>query len=261
MGMHMLDWSPYFISLYAMLGFALLGWVISLFRKKVSHVDTMWSLFFLLAGLTTAYLTQPLSSRASIVLILLGVWSVRLAGYITWRNKGHEDARYEVIRQNNQPYFSFKSLYIVFGFQAVLAWIISIVLFANVQSQMALSVIDLMGMVVVLFGLIWEAVADWQLTQFKANPAHQGKVMDKGLWRYSRHPNYFGECCVWWGFYLFALAIGAWWAMISPILMTVLLLKVSGVSLLESTIVNRRPAYAQYIAQTNAFIPGPKKHD
>lgn len=256
----MLNWSPYFDSLYAMLVFAFLGWVISLLRKKVSHVDTMWSLFFLIAGITVACLTEPLSMRAYIVLVLLALWSVRLAVYITWRNKGHEDARYEVIRQNNEPYFSFKSLYIVFGFQAVLAWLISIVLFAALQSQADLLSIDTFGLIVVLFGLIWETVADWQLTKFKTNPNNIGKVMETGLWRYSRHPNYFGECCVWWGFFLFALATGAWWAIISPTLMTLLLLKVSGVSLLESTIVNRRPAYAQYIQQTNAFIPGPKKN-
>jgi steroid 5-alpha reductase family enzyme len=261
MGMPMLNWSLYFDSLYVMLAFALLGWLISLFRKKVSHVDTMWSLFFLLAGVTVAYLTQPLSIRAYMVLVLLSLWIVRLATYITWRNGGHEDERYEVIRQNNQPHFSIKSLYIIFGFQAVLAWVVTIVLFAAIQSQATLSTMDLIAAGVVVFGLVWESIADWQLNQFKANPENKGKVLDTGLWRYTRHPNYFGECCVWWGFFLFALATGAWWAIVSPLLMTLLLLKISGVSLLESTIVNRRPAYAQYMKQTNAFIPGPRKDD
>jgi steroid 5-alpha reductase family enzyme len=95
-----------------------------------------------------------------------------------------------------------------------------------------------------------------QLSNFKAKPNNAGMVLNTGLWRYSRHPNYFGECCVWWAFYSFALAGGAWWAIISPILMTLLLLKISGVSLLESTIVDRRPAYAEYIRTTNAFFPG-----
>ena len=107
----------------------------------------------------------------------------------------------------------------------------------------------------ILIGFYWEFVGDWQLSRFKANPSHKGKVLDTGLWRYSRHPNYFGECLVWWGFYTIAVAAGAWWAIISPVLMTLLLLKVSGVSLLESTIVERRPAYADYIKNTNAFVP------
>ncbi len=102
-------------------------------------------------------------------------------------------------------------------------------------------------------------MADWQLTQFKANPNNKGQVLNTGLWRYSRHPNYFGECCIWWAFYLFALATGGWWVIISPLLMTLLLLKVSGVSLLEQTIVERRPAYAQYIKSTNAFFPSAPK--
>jgi steroid 5-alpha reductase family enzyme len=104
-------------------------------------------------------------------------------------------------------------------------------------------------------------LADVQLSRFKANPSNKGKVLNTGVWRYSRHPNYFGECCVWWGFYLFALAGGAWWAIISPLLMTLLLLKVSGVSLLESTITERRPAYADYILSTNSFIPGVPKNE
>jgi steroid 5-alpha reductase family enzyme len=95
--------------------------------------------------------------------------------------------------------------------------------------------------------------------RFKAHPSNKGKVLDTGLWRYSRHPNYFGEFCIWWGFYLIALAAGAWWAFFSPILMTLLLLKVSGVSLLESTITERRPAYVDYIKNTNAFLPWLRK--
>jgi len=260
MDTHMLNWSDYFDSLIAMMVFALFGWIISLFRHKVSHVDSMWSLFFLIAGLVVSYFSSPLTDRAWIVMVLLILWSVRLAGYITWRNKGHEDARYEKIRQNNEPFFWFKSFYIVFVLQALLAWVVSMVLFAAIQQQAAFSILDTIAVCLVIFGLVWESVADWQLTRFKQNSENAGKVLDSGLWRYSRHPNYFGECCVWWGFYLFALATGAWWSIISPILMTLLLLKVSGVSLLESTISERRPDYADYIKKTNAFIPGPRKN-
>lgn len=256
----MLNWSNYFDSLLAMLIFALLGWVISLVRKKVSHVDSMWSLFFLIAGLIVSYCSTPLTSRAWVVMTLLLLWSIRLAVYIAWRNKGHEDARYQVIRENNEPYFWLKSIYIVFALQALLAGVVSMVLFVAIQSQLTFSSLDTIATSLVMFGLVWEIIADWQLTSFKQNPENAGKVLESGLWRYSRHPNYFGECCVWWGFYLFALAAGAWWSIISPMLMTLLLLKVSGVSLLESTINNRRPEYAEYIKKTNAFIPGPRKN-
>jgi len=110
-----------------------------------------------------------------------------------------------------------------------------------------------------LAGFIWQTVADWQLANFKGKASNKGKVLDTGVWRYSRHPNYFGECCIWWGFYLIAVSAGAWWSIVSPILMTLLLLKVSGVALLEKDIGERRPAYAEYIKKTNAFIPGVPK--
>ena len=250
------DWSVYVLSLYAIGIFALLGWLLSLARNNVTHVDSMWSLFFALATYTTAILMTELSPRALLIITLVTIWALRLCVYLTWRNWGsHEDHRYVEIRQNNQPYFWLKSIYIVFGLQAVLAGIISISLFGGVSSSSEINWLDYIGAATFIFGFIWETVADWQLSQFKAKVNNKGKVLATGLWRYSRHPNYFGECCVWWGFYLFALAGGTWWAIISPILMTLLLLKVSGVSLLESTIVDRRPAYADYIKKTNAFIP------
>jgi steroid 5-alpha reductase family enzyme len=192
-----------------------------------------------------------------LVLVLVTIWALRLFIYLTIRNWGpHEDHRYVEIRANNQPNFAFKSIYIIFGLQAVLAWIVSTSLFGAISSYASINVLDYIGAAIVLFGFIWETIADTQLSQFKANSNNKGKVLATGLWRYSRHPNYFGECCVWWGFYLIALAGGAWWAIVSPILMTLLLLKVSGVSLLEKTITERRPAYADYIRRTNSFIPG-----
>ncbi len=237
--------------------FALAGWFFSVPRKNVTHVDSMWSLFFLIAALSTAYLSEALSLRAIIVLVLVAAWSIRLCIYLTWRNWGpHEDHRYAQIRQNNSPYFWLKSIYIVFGLQTLLAWAVAISLIVAIAADNALNIVDYIGFILVVFGLCWETIADWQLSIFKSDPTSKGKVFSSGLWRYSRHPNYFGECMVWWGFYLFALATGAWWAVLSPILMTLLLLKVSGVSLLESTIKERRPAYAEYINTTNAFFPG-----
>lgn len=252
-----MDWQLYFNGLIAMLAFGVLGWLISLYRNNVTHVDSMWSLFFLVAAAAYACCLPVISLRGNIVLALLAIWALRLCIYLTWRNWGpHEDHRYAAIRANNEPNFRIKSLYIVFGLQAVLAWIVSLPLLGAINSDSALNVLDILGALLVAFGFIWETAADWQLTRFKSQPANKGKVLNTGVWRFSRHPNYFGESCVWWGFYVIALAAGAWWALPSAILMTLLLLKVSGVSLLEKDIAERRPDYVQYIKTTNAFIPG-----
>ncbi len=251
-----MHWPIYFNSLIAISLFSLIGWALSLLRNNVTHVDSMWSLFFLLAAFTSAYFVSGFSLRPLIVLVLVSIWAIRLCVYLTWRNWGpHEDGRYAVIRQNNEPMFWLKSIYIVFGLQALLAWVISISLYAAIDAKTPLNILDFMAIALFLFGFLWEMVADIQLAKFKANPANKGQVLNTGLWRLSRHPNYFGECCVWWAFYLLALATGAWWAILSPVLMTLLLLKVSGVSLLEQTITERRPAYSDYIKSTNAFFP------
>lgn len=256
----MFNLTIYTYGLLAIGFFALLGWLVSLARQNVTHVDSMWSLFFSLSAAVYALFTEYHSARSMIILILVSIWSIRLCVFLTWRNWGpHEDSRYSVIRNNNQPHFWLKSLYIVFGLQAILAWIISISLLGGINSDAPINLLDYAGIALFAIGFIWEMMADWQLSRFKANPNNKQKVLNTGLWRYSRHPNYFGECCVWWGLYLIALAAGAWWAIISPLLMTLLLLKVSGVSLLESTITNRRPDYADYIRKTNAFLPGKPK--
>jgi steroid 5-alpha reductase family enzyme len=187
----------------------------------------------------------------------VAIWAIRLAGYITWRNWGEgEDHRYQAIRARNQPNFEWKSLYLVFVLQAVLAWIVSLSLLAAIASERPWGWLDTLGVAVAVFGIVFEAVGDAQLAAFKARPENRGQVMNLGLWHYTRHPNYFGEFCVWWGFYLMALSAGGWWAILSPLLMSVLLMKVSGVTLLEKDIGERRPAYRDYIARTNAFFPG-----
>lgn len=258
----MFDWPIFLQGLYGLLAFGFLGWLLSLARNNVTHVDSMWSLFFLLAILIYGCLAAQTGERYALTLALVSIWALRLFAYLTWRNWGpHEDHRYQAIRRNNEPHFRFKSLYIIFGLQALLAWIVSLPLLGAVNSMAALKWLDGLGAGLVLFGLIWESVADWQLTRFKALPQNRGQVMDRGLWAYSRHPNYFGEFCVWWGFYLIACAAGAWWSLPGPLLMTLLLLKVSGVALLEKDIGSRRPQYADYIARTNAFFPGPAKSE
>ena len=148
----------------------------------------------------------------------------------------------------------------MFGLQALLAYVISAPLTAAIRAaDPVLGAVGLAGAVLAGGGLVFEAVADAQLAAFRRNETNRGGVMDRGLWAYTRHPNYFGECCVWWGFFLLALDAGAWWTLFSPLLMTGLLLKVSGVALLEQDIGTRRPGYAAYIARTNAFIPGPRR--
>lgn len=252
----MIHWQIYFAGLFAIGLFALAGWVVSLMRDNVTHVDSMWSLFLGMSAYTYTIFFYELTPRTLLVLALVSIWAIRLCGYLTWRNwNPHEDHRYAAIRKNNEPHFWFTSIYIIFGLQAVLAWIISMPLFGAIESKLPLNNLDTLGALLFSIGFIWETIGDWQLSVFKSKTSNKGKVLNTGLWRYSRHPNYFGEFCVWWGFYLIAVAGDAWWTIAAPILMTLLLLKVSGVALLEKDITERRPAYAEYIKRTNAFIP------
>jgi steroid 5-alpha reductase family enzyme len=245
------------IALAAMAALAFCGWLVSLAKRDVSIVDSAWSLMILLAAVVYAVVLPEVGARATLVLVLVAIWAMRLAGYITWRNWGEgEDRRYQAIRARNEPNFQWKSLYLVFVLQAVLAWIVSLSLLSALASEHPLGWLDALGSTLMLAGLVIETVGDAQLAAFKAQPENRGCVMDGGLWRYTRHPNYFGEFCVWWGFFVLALAAGGWWAIVSPLLMSVLLLKVSGVTLLEKDIGERRPAYRDYIARTNAFFPG-----
>jgi len=232
-------------------------WVVSLFRRDVSIVDGMWPVLIAGAGILYAVEASRLPPFARAALLLLVIWAARLCLHITVRNHGQpEDRRYQKIRANNQPHFEYKSLYIVFGFQALLAWIVALPFMALARGAPGADALEILGAVLAAFGIVFEAVADWQLERFKKRADNRGRVLDTGLWRYSRHPNYFGECCAWWGFGLMALGTGAWWALASPLLMTLLLLRVSGVTLLERDIGERRPDYARYVRETNAFFPG-----
>jgi steroid 5-alpha reductase family enzyme len=232
-------------------------WLVSLWRRDVSIIDGMWPVFIASAGILYAAKAVTLGPASVAALVLLVVWAARLCLHITVRNHGQpEDRRYQKIRANNQPRFELKSLYLVFGLQAALAWIVALPFMAIVQGIGEFGVVAIVGLLLAAFGIAFESVADWQLERFKKQPDSKGAVLDSGLWRYSRHPNYFGECCAWWGFGLMAMGAGAWWALASPLLMTLLLLKVSGVTMLEQDIGERRPEYAKYIRETNAFLPG-----
>ncbi|HWA38437.1 MAG TPA: DUF1295 domain-containing protein [Burkholderiales bacterium] len=237
-------------ALPAILLAALAAWGLATARRNVGLVDIFWPLFFVCAVVVYA------DRDSSIVtLVLVAAWALRLAGYLAWRNwSAPEDHRYQAIRRRNEPGFAWKSLYLVFGLQAVLAWIVSAPLQFALDAEPPLLAAGL-----VAFGIAFEAVADAQLARFQADPANRGRVMEEGLWRYTRHPNYFGEFCVWWGFWLAAANAGGGWTVFAPILMSVLLLRVSGVALLEKDIGERRPGYAEYVRRTNAFFPGPRR--
>jgi steroid 5-alpha reductase family enzyme len=250
----------YFQGLLAAASAAFLTWIWSVYRHNVAIVDSLWSLMFALLAYTYAAGAEVLGPRAVLMIILVTVWALRLSLYITWRNLGHgEDRRYQAIRARNEPNFAVKSLYLVFGLQAVLAWIISLPLLAAILNPSALGVLDVAGSALWLLGLTFEAGGDWQLARFKADPANKDQVMDQGFWRFTRHPNYFGDFCVWWGFYLMAISGGGWWTVVGPLAMSVLLMRVSGVTLLEKDIGERRPQYADYARRTNAFFPGRPK--
>ncbi len=252
--------NPYFTALVVILAIGVAGWIVSLAKKDVSFVDSLWSLFFLVAAAVIAIESAPLSLRGTLVLALVAVWSLRLSIYITARNWGEpEDYRYQTIRANNEPGFAIKSLFIVFALQGALAWVIAMPLLPALTSDAALGALDAVAALLWLVGFIFEAGGDYQLARFKRSADSKGRVLDTGFWRYTRHPNYFGDFCIWWSFYLFAVAAGGWWSIASPLLMSFLLLKVSGVAMLETTITDRRPKYAEYIQRTNAFFPGPRR--
>jgi len=256
----MVESDAYVFSLAAVGGTALLTWALSVVERDVSIVDVLWGPMFLVAALVFAAFVDQRGPRAVLVIALTAVWAMRLSGYIAWRKLGEpEDRRYQAIRRRNEPHFALKSLYLVFGLQAVLAWIVSLPLLASVGNAGELGALDYAGAAVWIIGLAIETIADWQLARFKADPRSRLQVLDRGLWRYSRHPNYFGEFLIWWGAYLIALSAGAWWTVLSPLLMSLLLLRVSGVVLLEKDIGERRPAYAHYRSRTNAFFPGPPR--
>lgn len=252
--------SLYLLGLVSTLGLATLTWMVSVLKRDVSIVDGAWAFMLLAAATVYATGAEPYTGRTMLILTLVLLWALRLSAHIIHRNWGEpEDRRYQDIRRKYEPNFALKSLGLIFWFQAVLAWIISMPLWPALTIPVDWGASDVLAVTVWTVGMIFEGIGDWQLSRFKADPENRGKVMDRGLWRYTRHPNYFGECLIWWGFSLFALPAGAWWTVVGPLLLTYMLLKFSGVTLMEQTIVERRPAYRAYIVRTNAFIPGTPK--
>ncbi len=241
---------------------AVATWLVSLLRRDASLADRVWPLMIAGAGIAYGLLLPGAGPRAVAVLGIAGLWALRLAAFITWRNWGHgEDRRYRAMRERQGERFGRRSLVWVFGLQALLAWLVSAPLLAARLAPPSIGALAAIGLALALAGLAFEAIADAQLARFKRDPRNRGQVMDRGLWRTTRHPNYFGEACVWWGLWLAVADAGGAGALalLSPVLMTVLLLRVSGVRLLEADIAERRPAYRDYVRRTNAFFPGPPR--
>jgi steroid 5-alpha reductase family enzyme len=238
-------------------------WLVSLPTRNSSLVDLYWGPAAFQVVAVCAALAPATTARVELLLAMVGVWALRLAVYLARRNLGHgEDARYTAMRRQHGDAWAWRSLFIVFGLQGVLVWVVTWPVRDAIAAAAAapLGLLDLAGVALWATGFLFEAVGDAQLARFKADPSSKGQVMDRGLWRYTRHPNYFGEVCMAWALYGVALAGGApAWTAGAPVLMTVLLVKVSGVSLLESTIGQRRPGYADYVKRTSALIPWPPR--
>jgi steroid 5-alpha reductase family enzyme len=237
-------------------------WLVSLALRDASIVDIWWGPGFVaIAGAAWALGSGGDPGRRALSFALVALWGLRLGAYLAWRNAGHsEDPRYQAMRRRIGDRFPVVSLFTVFGLQCALMWFVSLPVQAvHVSSHGSLGPLDAAGAALVLVGVLFEAVGDLQLARFRADPGNRARVMDRGLWRYTRHPNYFGDCCVWWGLYAIAAAtpLGIW-TFASPLLMTFLLLRVSGVALLERSIGRRRPDYAAYAARTSAFVPWPR---
>jgi steroid 5-alpha reductase family enzyme len=252
-------WSIFVTNFFAVMVMMFGVWVLSLIKRDASIVDVFWGLGFVVVAWLTFLQADGYLGRKILITLLTTLWGLRLAMHILIRDWGHgEDRRYQAWRAQYGARFWWVSLFTVFGLQGVLLWAISLILQVGQMSAIParLVILDFLGTIVWTVGFIFEAVADWQLYRFKADPENKGKVMKKGLWAYSRHPNYFGESLIWWGLFLITLATpGSFWTVISPMVITFLLLKVSGVTLLEKTIVDSRPEYRDYIESTSSFIP------
>jgi steroid 5-alpha reductase family enzyme len=253
-----------FISLYLIIGLVILIlmtflWLVSLALKNSSIVDIFWGTGFVISAWTAFALTpEGFEGRKWLLVILTSIWGLRLTLHILTRNwsKG-EDFRYQVWRKEAGAAWWWRSFFKVFLLQGILMWIIGTPLLrAQISATPAqLTWLDYLAIPIWLVGFFFEAAGDWQLARFKANPVNKGKVLNTGVWRYTRHPNYFGDATQWWAFYLIALAAGGWWTIFSPLLMTLFLMRVSGVTLLEKTLKDTKPGYKEYVESTSEFIP------
>jgi steroid 5-alpha reductase family enzyme len=252
------------LNLAAVILMMIFGWLLSLMLKNVTVVDSLWGLGFVVIAWQTFFLANGFAGRGLLMACLVTIWGLRLSTYLTWRNWGKgEDPRYGLWREKSGKHFWIVSLFKVFLLQSLFLWAISLTIQYGVISKTPAGFTWQDGLGVMLWGVgfVFEAVGDWQLAAFKSNPANQGKVMDRGLWAYTRHPNYFGECLIWWGIFVIAWSTpNSWWTVLSLLIITSVLLKMTGIPLTEKTLMTRRPGYKEYIQRTNAIIPWfPKK--
>jgi steroid 5-alpha reductase family enzyme len=232
-------------------------WLVSLLIKNASIVDVFWGIGFVFIAWLDYSISPFMSSTKWLLLILVTIWGLRLALHILIRNWGKpEDFRYAKWREEHGKRWPLISYFQVFLLQGLLMWIIATPLISVrvTDGIPQLSPLAVLGALLWAYGFFFEAVGDWQLARFKADPANKGKLMAIGVWKYTRHPNYFGDAAQWWGFYLIAASAGGWWTVFSPIIMTWLLINVSGVAMLERAMKDK-PGYKEYAKKTSAFIP------
>ena len=234
-------------------------WLLSVVLRDASIVDIVWGLGFAVIAVVGSFLGTE-TPRARLVLALAAIWGMRLAVHLFRRNAGKgEDYRYQAMRRRWGSRFGVVSLFTVFALQGVIMWVVSLPVQAAQTATGGFTVTDAAGAAVWLLGFAFESIGDEQLRRFKADPASQGRVMDSGLWRYTRHPNYFGDATLWWGLGIIGAGTGAWWSLVGPLVMTVFLLRVSGVPLLERRMQRTRPGYAEYVRRTSSFLPLPPR--
>ncbi|MCA9122414.1 MAG: DUF1295 domain-containing protein [Planctomycetales bacterium] len=236
-------------------------WCLSIRMRNVAIVDVFWGCGFVLVAWSSLSAGGGASPRSLLLTLCVTVWGLRLAGYLAWRSIGKpEDYRYAAMRLHYGAWFPVVSLLTVFGLQGLLMWVVSLPLQVGILQGEGWHVGLIAGSIVWFAGLLFESAGDYQLARFKADPANQGSVMKRGLWRYTRHPNYFGDFLVWWGFYFMAAQPDSWWwTIVGPLLMSVLLLRVSGVRLLETSLRSRVVGYDDYVRDTSAFFPLPPR--
>jgi steroid 5-alpha reductase family enzyme len=236
---------------------------ISMAKKDNSIADIGWGVGFVLVSFLTLFLERGFEIRHVLVTGLVLIWGIRLAVHILMRNKGKgEDFRYAKWRKEWGKYFVLRSYLQVFMLQGLLMLVVSYeIILVNSSVKSGLNILDILGVMVWLFGFLFETVGDFQLLKFKRDKNNRGKIMTSGLWRYTRHPNYFGEATMWWGLFLIALSVAhGWTALISPLVITVMLLRVSGVTLLEKKYKGNKE-FEEYAKRTSSFIPWfPKKN-
>jgi steroid 5-alpha reductase family enzyme len=234
-------------------------WVVSIIIRNVSIVDLFWGFGFVVASFLYFAMAEGNMTRKTVLLALVTVWGLRLSIYLSLRNYGKgEDFRYREFRKKyGEHRYWWISFFQTFLLQGLLMWLISAPLLGAMYygTSRSLNIIDYMAVAIWLTGFIFESGGDYQLARFKSDPANKGKVLDKGFWKYTRHPNYFGDSAVWWSFGLFCLSAGSFVPVLGSILMTLLIIKVSGVSLLEKSLRDQKPEYREYIQKTNSFFP------